>query len=344
VVSTLRTTGTSTTARNDRHARPFRLLRRRGVGVVAALVALVDAPHAGNGRALEREWRRVASWAVAGVDARRSHAAPGTLVFTRRLGRRDSRCSSCASVIARPRRRQRHAANRRRRCPAHDGRRRPRRTFAARRRTEDQAVANSAWPPGTASPSHCASTTSRAKALTPWPLALGWCVAIGSALPALRGRYVDASAQVASTDPVARRRLGARAHLHRHPGHPALARRLAPPRRCFTRSRCRVSCRSASPRAPQRRVARRPDLGAPDHGAGHRRDRGRRLPLGGARASTRRRRRTRTATSCGGRWPRPRSPRSPNWPFAADSRASPPASRTARARHPTRSFAPSAPA
>ncbi|MGD0853728.1 MAG: histidine kinase [Acidimicrobiales bacterium] len=34
-----------------------------------------------------------------------------------------------------------------------------------------------------------------AKALTPWPLALGWCVAIGSALPALRGRYVDASAR-----------------------------------------------------------------------------------------------------------------------------------------------------
>ena len=33
------------------------------------------------------------------------------------------------------------------------------------------------------------------KALTPWPLALGWCVAIGSTLPALRGRYVDASAR-----------------------------------------------------------------------------------------------------------------------------------------------------
>jgi len=33
------------------------------------------------------------------------------------------------------------------------------------------------------------------KALSPWPLALGWCVAIGSALPALRGRYVDASAR-----------------------------------------------------------------------------------------------------------------------------------------------------
>jgi signal transduction histidine kinase len=34
-----------------------------------------------------------------------------------------------------------------------------------------------------------------AKALSPWPLALGWCVAVGSALPALRGRYVDASAR-----------------------------------------------------------------------------------------------------------------------------------------------------
>jgi signal transduction histidine kinase len=34
-----------------------------------------------------------------------------------------------------------------------------------------------------------------AKALSPWPLTLGWCVAVGSALPALRGRYVDASAR-----------------------------------------------------------------------------------------------------------------------------------------------------
>jgi signal transduction histidine kinase len=33
------------------------------------------------------------------------------------------------------------------------------------------------------------------KALSPWPLALGWCVAVGSALPTLRGRYVDASAR-----------------------------------------------------------------------------------------------------------------------------------------------------
>ncbi len=35
---------------------------------------------------------------------------------------------------------------------------------------------------------------SSAKALSPWPLALGWIVAIGVSLPALRGRYVDASA------------------------------------------------------------------------------------------------------------------------------------------------------
>jgi len=34
-----------------------------------------------------------------------------------------------------------------------------------------------------------------AKALSPWPLALGWIVAIGAGLPALRGRYVDASAR-----------------------------------------------------------------------------------------------------------------------------------------------------
>ena len=40
----------------------------------------------------------------------------------------------------------------------------------------------------------CIYYVAGAKALTPWPLALGWCVAVGSALPALRGRYVDASA------------------------------------------------------------------------------------------------------------------------------------------------------
>jgi signal transduction histidine kinase len=33
-----------------------------------------------------------------------------------------------------------------------------------------------------------------AKALSPWPLTLGWCVAVAVAVPALRGRYVDASA------------------------------------------------------------------------------------------------------------------------------------------------------
>ncbi len=41
----------------------------------------------------------------------------------------------------------------------------------------------------------CIYYTSNAKALSPWPLALGWCVAAGSGLPSLRGRYVDASAR-----------------------------------------------------------------------------------------------------------------------------------------------------
>ncbi len=41
----------------------------------------------------------------------------------------------------------------------------------------------------------CAYYAAGSKTLTPWPLALGWCVAIGSALPSLRGRYVDASAR-----------------------------------------------------------------------------------------------------------------------------------------------------
>jgi signal transduction histidine kinase len=41
----------------------------------------------------------------------------------------------------------------------------------------------------------CVFYVSDAKALSPWPLALGWCVAIASGLPSLRGRYVDASAR-----------------------------------------------------------------------------------------------------------------------------------------------------
>jgi signal transduction histidine kinase len=41
----------------------------------------------------------------------------------------------------------------------------------------------------------CVYYVAGSRALSPWPLAIGWCVAVGSALPSLRGRYVDASAR-----------------------------------------------------------------------------------------------------------------------------------------------------
>ncbi len=102
----------------------------------------------------------------------------------------------------------------------------------------------------------------------PWPVVVGWTLAVATTMPGLYARYADASARWTSAAAVARRRDRPRTHRrHRHRDAapaPGLARR---------RCRCRCSpppscCHSDSSRGDARgAIARRPAPRAPPDGA-----------------------------------------------------------------------------
>ncbi len=165
------------------------------LSVVAAAVALVDAPHAAHVALWSASAAAVACWALAGV------------VLVGRTPRLGFNCSLVALggglVILVMRVGDRHGVG------VDNATRRVADVLALLTmavvvnvvlalpdgvlKTKGRQLGVLAWY-GVAV-ALCAYYAAGSKALTPWPLALGWCVAIGSALPALRGRYVDASAR-----------------------------------------------------------------------------------------------------------------------------------------------------
>lgn len=194
MVSTLRTSGTSTLTQRSSSRDRFACFAAAVVGVVAALVALVDAPHAGLVVLWSVSGVGAASWAVAGValvgrtprlglNCSLVALGAGLSMLVMRVGDRsglgvDGATRRIADVVALL-------------------------TMAVVvhvvlslpdgvLKTKSRQMGVAAWY-GVAV-ALCVYYVAGSKALTPWPLALGWCVALGSALPALRGRYVDASA------------------------------------------------------------------------------------------------------------------------------------------------------
>ena len=195
MVSTVRTPGSMTTHRTTSSRDRLASIGVALLGVIAALVALVDAPHAAQVVLWSTSVVAVASWAIAGV------------VLVGRTPRLGFNCSLVAFggglVILVMRVGDHHGLG------VDNATRRLADVLALLTmavivqvvlslpdgvlKTRGRQLGAAAWY-GVAI-ALCVYYVAGAKALTPWPLALGWCVALGSALPALRGRYVDASAR-----------------------------------------------------------------------------------------------------------------------------------------------------
>ena len=195
MVSTVRTPGSMTTHRTTSSRDRLASVGVALLGVIAALVALVDAPHAAQVVLWSTSAVAVASWAVAGV------------VLVGRTPRLGFNCSLVAFggglVILVMRVGDHHGLG------VDNATRRLADVLALLTmavivqvvlslpdgvlKNRGRQLGAAAWY-GVAI-ALCVYYVAGAKALTPWPLALGWCVALGSALPALRGRYVDASAR-----------------------------------------------------------------------------------------------------------------------------------------------------
>jgi len=195
VVSTLRTsssTASSTATSSRDRAATF---AAAFVAVIAVVVALTDAPNAGHLTLWSVSIVAVVCWAIAGV------------VLVARTPRLGLLCSLVAlggglSVMV-MRVGDRHIG-----LGVDDATRRIADVFALLTmavvvhvvlslpdgvlKTKGRQLGAAAWY-GVAIVL-CVYYAAGSKALSPWPLALGWCVAVGSAMPALRGRYVDASA------------------------------------------------------------------------------------------------------------------------------------------------------
>ena len=193
-MSALRSPGPTNTAANSSRDR-LGCLVAAALGVIAAVVALIDAPHAGRVVLWSVIAVAVASWAIAGavlvgrtprlgLNCALVSLGGGLTTLVMRVGDRqalgvDSATRRIADVFA-----LLTMA-----VVVHVVLSLPNGVLKTRGR---QLGALAWYGVAVALGVYCVAG---AKALTPWPLALGWCVAVGSALPALRGRYVDASAR-----------------------------------------------------------------------------------------------------------------------------------------------------
>lgn len=164
------------------------------IGVIAVVIALVDAPHAGRVALWSAVGASIVSWALAGIVlvARTPRLGllcslvslgGGVVMVVMRLGdthglgidNASRRIADAAALLTMA-------------VVVHIVLSLPNGVLKSRGRQ----LSAGAW--------YCVAIAlsiyyvAGAKALSPWPLALGWCVAVAVALPALRGRYVDASA------------------------------------------------------------------------------------------------------------------------------------------------------
>ncbi|HXC19209.1 MAG TPA: histidine kinase, partial [Acidimicrobiales bacterium] len=194
-MSTVRSSGSTRISARTSSRDRLACFAGAAVGIVAVVIALVDAPHAGKVALWGVAAVAVASWAVAAVVLVQRTPGLGLTCSLVSLG------GGLAMLIMRVS--DRHGLG----------------VDSAARRLADIAAlltmaafvhVISSLPNGVLKTrgrqlsvlawyvvalALCAYYAAGAKVLSPWPLALGWCVAVASAMPALRTRYVDASAR-----------------------------------------------------------------------------------------------------------------------------------------------------